>query len=182
MVKHLNKIIHIKRGFSLAEALVSMLILSMFFMATSKIITIKQKDEARVKTTGYYECYEKDGKMYEKYYNTTLNEVGKCVFNPPYTRPNKVLYSINNECIYTTFELEISDTLEINATDLTINSTGDSCDSYGQEEPCSRGECMHTSDGIDSFRAIIRDAYPTSSLNEFSSNDYYNIPVVFIAW
>lgn len=183
MVIKLNKSLHIKRGFSLADALVSMLILSMFFMATSKIITIKQKDEANVKTTGYYECYKKDGKMYEKYYNGSLKEnVGSCVFNPPYTRPNKVLYSINNQCIYTTMELEISNTLTINPLQLTTTALNSSCDSYEQLGPCSRGECMDTSDGIDSFRAIVHDTYPTSSLNGFSKADYNTIPVVFIAW
>ena len=183
MVIKLNKSLHIKRGFSLAEALVSMLILSMFFMATSKIITIKQKDEANVKTTGYYECYKtSDDKLHQKYSNSSLSEVATCEFIPPYTRPNKVLYSINNQCIYTTMELEISNTLTINPTQLTTTPSGATCNSYEQLEPCSRGECMQTSEGIDSFMAIVHDTYPTSSLNGFSKADYSNIPVVFIAW
>ena len=54
-----------KAGFSLFEALVSMLIMSLFFLATSKILTQKQVTEVRKNTHGYYECYVVNGAMFE---------------------------------------------------------------------------------------------------------------------
>ena len=183
MVIKSNKSLHIKRGFSLAEALVSMLILSMFFVATSKIITIKQKDVGRTRSTGYYECYKKDGKLYQKYSNSASQEVAACTFNPPYTRPNKILYSINNKCIYISMEVEISDVLTIGSGQLMTNSPSDTqCTSYLQADGCEDDTCTETSMGIDSFMSVVQETYPTSGVAKFTKADFNNYPVVFIAW
>ena len=50
-----------KKAFSFAEILISMLILSVFFIAGAKIFTHKQKDEVMKKINGFYECYWTDG-------------------------------------------------------------------------------------------------------------------------
>ena len=47
----------VKKGFSLAEALVVMAIISIFFAAASKIITTRPKPPKQVNQHGYYECY-----------------------------------------------------------------------------------------------------------------------------
>jgi len=56
MVIMSKKFFQIKFGFSLAEALVSMLVISLFFLATAKVITIKEKDKPKM-LSGFYECY-----------------------------------------------------------------------------------------------------------------------------
>ena len=45
-----------KAAFSLAEVLVAMLVMSVFFLATTKVISVKQKDELQSYPHGYYEC------------------------------------------------------------------------------------------------------------------------------
>ena len=154
-----------------------MLILSMFFMATSKIITVKQKDEARVKTTGYYECYINDDKMYEKYHNTNTNEVDSCVFNQHYTRPNVIFYSINSQHLCSDVALEISNPLTIHSAEL-----NDSGFSYMQEDLDSEDKCQSTVENINTFIEFVSELYPTSSISTFTPQDYNSKPVVFIAW
>jgi len=54
-----------KSGFSLIEALVSMLVLSIFFLASSHVITQKQTDEVQENPHGYYECYIDNGATWQ---------------------------------------------------------------------------------------------------------------------
>lgn len=43
-------------AFSLAEVLIAMLVMSLFFLATTKVISVKQKDDPNETPHGYYEC------------------------------------------------------------------------------------------------------------------------------
>ena len=76
-----------KRGFSLIEALVSMLILSVFFAATAKVWSKRQKPEKPKYPHGYFECYYdgstlKQGIGREQQSSATENATGgKCVFD-----------------------------------------------------------------------------------------------------
>lgn len=54
-----------KKGFSLAEALVVMAVVSIFFAAVTKVITTRPKKPKQANLHGYYECYV-DGGMYGK--------------------------------------------------------------------------------------------------------------------
>ena len=56
----------VKRGFSLAEALVVMAIISIFFAAATKIITTRPKPKIQVNPHGYFECYKLGGTQYQR--------------------------------------------------------------------------------------------------------------------
>ena len=76
-----------KSGFSLFEALVSMLILSLFFLAASKAITQKQPVEIQRNPHGIFECYKVQGQLWQHRVvgpvSTPAKRVGTCIFNPP---------------------------------------------------------------------------------------------------
>ena len=76
-----------KNGFSLMEALISMLIISIFFVASTKVMTTKQKDPPMRNPHGYYECYKlANGVVYEHTNNSdpvTINSLNDCSIQPP---------------------------------------------------------------------------------------------------
>lgn len=94
-----------KSGFSLAEALVSMLILSIFFVVTSKVITTRQPDEWQGTEHGYYECIQQDsGNKFDQTMVTGNNVENKvvesCHFNvPPRSVAGIHRYYYNGEAI-----------------------------------------------------------------------------------
>lgn len=100
-----------KKAFSMAEILVSMLILSIFFVVSSKTITIKQKNESMRKVHGYFECYYKNGSLYYAKSKTgervSLKKAGgsTCPFIPA---SNSSLFQITvlfpNEGNYNTYD------------------------------------------------------------------------------
>ena len=76
-----------KRGFSLIEALMSMLVISVFFLAATKIITQKPPKEVEIIPHGYFECYYKGGALYT-HTKKGASEVpearsANCNFQPP---------------------------------------------------------------------------------------------------
>ena len=93
MIKRQNT----KLGFSLMEALVSMLILSVFFAATAKVITKKKKPEKIVYPHGYYECYYDGGSLYSgESTNFAAPEIkqisgSSCTFTPG---TGKIVYKV----------------------------------------------------------------------------------------
>ncbi len=76
-----------KFGFSLFEALVSMLIMSLFFIASSRVITQKRPIEIQKNPYGYYECYTINGvtKQHRSVAEseTPASVTDKCTFEPP---------------------------------------------------------------------------------------------------
>lgn len=95
MVKTLNEQINKKRGFSLAEILISMLIMSVAFMALTKVITQKPKKLMEKTPHGFYECYKTNGVLHEdRTRNNILQpenpDVTNCTFDPP-----KGVYYVN---------------------------------------------------------------------------------------
>ncbi len=114
----------VKKGFSLAEALIVMAIISIFFAAASKIITTKPKVKKQINAHGYYECYYSDGHK-QKYVrdgvSSPLESVSECKFEPP---AGIAFFDINsyNPC-YTSFQPNINNTLTISLIDnITIRS------------------------------------------------------------
>ena len=86
-----------KFGFTLAEVLISMLIMSVFFVAFSKVITQKQPTEFQKSPHGYYECYLiSSGGAVKQHGSDSLGKnytsIGKCVFDPP---QNVRIYNIH---------------------------------------------------------------------------------------
>lgn len=77
----------VKRGFSLAEALVVMAIISIFFAAATKIITTRPKPKIQVNPHGYFECYKLGGTQYQRSVREQLEIENKaaspCTFIPP---------------------------------------------------------------------------------------------------
>ena len=104
----------VKKGFSLAEALVVMAIISIFFAAASKIITTKPKIKKQINAHGYYECYYSGGHK-QKYVRdgvaSPLESVSECKFEPP---AGIAFFDINsyNPC-YTSFQPNINNVLTI---------------------------------------------------------------------
>lgn len=64
---------NINSGFTLAEVMVSMLLMSMFFLATTKVMTHKPKPELQESPHGFFECYyDKDGVLMQHKSNSNL--------------------------------------------------------------------------------------------------------------
>lgn len=91
-----------KKGFSIAEALVSMLVVSVFFLATSKVMTQKQPKEYQEPIHGFYECYvttEDDVKKLKQKLaigqsNPPVQTVSQCELDPPKDLPLAIIYAI----------------------------------------------------------------------------------------
>ena len=77
-----------KKAFSLAEILISMMILSVLFLAGSKVLTQPRKDEISRKVHGTYECYYKNNNVLTQAMSKTGEPVEGipategCVFTP----------------------------------------------------------------------------------------------------
>lgn len=115
----------VKKGFSLAEALIVMAIVSIFFAAASKIITTKPKIKKQTNAHGYYECYYSGGYK-QKYVRdgvaTPLQSVTECKFEPP---AGAAFFNINsfNPC-YSSFQPNINNalTISLEGSDVAIGS------------------------------------------------------------
>lgn len=117
-----------KKGFSLAEALVVMAVVSIFFAAVTKVITTRPKKPKQANLHGYYECYV-DGGMYERYVRngvaTKPKAVTKCKFQPP---GNISFFNINTcgPAFYSNMEPNISRDIwvEVNKCIILSNDSG----------------------------------------------------------
>lgn len=76
-----------KSGFSLFEACVVMLVVSIFMAVSATVIPKKNKPKAEADGHGRFECYYIGGKLYQQMFQGTssagLSEVSECRFNPP---------------------------------------------------------------------------------------------------
>lgn len=108
MVKFRN----IKTGFSLVEVLVSMLLMSIFFLATTKVITVKQTGDKVEVAHGYYECYYSSG-WYEHRLEGASEKAPKsvstCTFFPPKGTPMVQVYVVSGGSIYKTLQTVFND-------------------------------------------------------------------------
>ncbi len=118
----------VKRGFSLAEALVVMVIISIFFAAAAKVITTKPKPKKQVNTHGYFECYRKDGGgLFQRYVRegvpTEEESVSICTFEAP---TGVGFFNLNSysPVAHSSMEPNINTRLTINVgSNITVNSS-----------------------------------------------------------
>ena len=174
-----------KFGFSLAEALVSMLIMSMFFIATSKIITTKPKKEVQANRHGYFECYYDGGVLKQKrsdgsYAGEPINAGNACTFTPPTGIAFVLIYTLNDtngRKFYHSQEPQFNsdngeDVITISGSELR----------YFQDitEQIEAGGNSNVYELMNFFQA----SYPSSSIYALlqNSNNTYSGPAVFIGW
>ena len=107
----------VKNGFSLAEALVVMAIISIFFAFASKVITTKPKAIKQDTPHGYFECYRNGstGPLMQNYvYEVVIKEpeeVSACKFKPPV---GAAFFNINvYGRFYSAFEPNITNEISI---------------------------------------------------------------------
>lgn len=76
-----------KAGFSLFEACVVMLIVSIFLAVSASVIPKKNKPKAEADGHGRFECYYKGGQLYQQMFqgvsSAGATAVSECRFNPP---------------------------------------------------------------------------------------------------
>ena len=127
MVKYNN----FKSGFSFAEALISMLVISVFFLATSKVMTQRQPDDVIWHSHGFCACYYSGGLKLECSLNDSKPKektitTGACKINLP---RNATMYNIalirggwvyeNEEFINEDVRFTPGGTIEIDGNDIT---------------------------------------------------------------
>ena len=120
----------VKRGFSLAEALIVMAILSIFFAFGAKVITTPQKQRSEGANHGYFECW-KTGSSYlsERYVlngavSSTREQINTCIFD---ARPGTAMFMLRGNVAgnyYNTYEPNINNTLNITFTNTSMLING----------------------------------------------------------
>ena len=186
MVKNIIKKSN-KTGFTLAEALVSMLILSLFFVATAKVVTTKQPRGKIAIVHGFYECYYEDGNHKETISDggniKKKEDVNECVFTPSNRLPNANLYYINTEKnhYYTTLHPYLNPKEEKDFG--TLNSFDPNM--YFQKEEKYENSTeeteTETENKIEELGNYLINAYPNSVVAQ-KLKDGNNVTAIFIAW
>ena len=103
-----------KAAFSLAEVLVAMLVMSVFFLATTKVISVKQKDELQSYPHGYYECIG-SGSSYKVHrveggaQTIPSANASTCEFTPARNIPVYNIYILTSEGLYKQSEPQLTD-------------------------------------------------------------------------
>ena len=158
----------VKKGFSLAEALVVMAIISIFFAAASKIITTKPKVKKQINAHGYYECYYVGGHK-QKYVRdgvaSPLQSVPVCKFEPP---AGIAFFNINGyDPCYSGFQPNINNALTISivGSDVVIRSDTETLTLPGNTK-------------CDDIRMFFSTLYPKSEMY----NNGVILRGVFISW
>ena len=108
----------VKKGFSLAEALVVMAIISIFFAAAGKIMTQKPKPIKQQNPHGYFECYldgatlKQSSAIEEAATDPVVAEGGACKFEPP---KGVAFFNVNTygRAFYSDFEPNVNNTINI---------------------------------------------------------------------
>lgn len=172
-----------KNGFTLAEVLISMLLMSLFFMATTKVITQKPKAELQENPHGYFECYYSGGALFQHRSINNSNtpaenrtNAGNCEFVPPSGAAFINIYYIrrvrdeNNNFIFQT----------INTQELQFNITQNFVPNNIQEEFAAK-MTEEAGDNLP-FRRYLQFAQPESNINEQWNNINLDSGVVFISW
>ena len=187
MVKRMNK----KSGFSLAEALVSMLVVSVFFMAASKIITTKPKKELEQSKHGYFECYVEGGALKQKRSDgsfgatpATVATGQPCRFTPPGGVAFFVIYALNTkENVGRGFY--VSQESQFNSEDGNEEVTIDRTELSRFQDYMDETGNINTS--IYPLVNFFESSYPSSSIYHLLKTDQgvitnYAGPAVFIGW
>ena len=185
----------LKTGFSLAEVLISMLILSVFFIATSKVISVKPKKEVQTFRHGYYECYMQNGNLYEKRADGSSTGgnpslVRDCIFEPPGGIAYVLIYAINvdpsdgKSKFYSSVEPIFDETIRVAAAeDLPNNKYSIQHFQQYFDAPGNGTDISQGSENQYALHNYIRASYPSSTIYSLmTSPSGYNGPAVFFAW
>lgn len=175
-----------KFGFSLAEALVSMLVMSMFFIATSKIITTKPKKEVQANKHGYFECYYDGGVLKQKRSDgsyageATIASGNVCTFTPPKGIAFALIYTLNNTNGRKFYHSQEPQFNSDNGNDTVTISGGELWSFQNQTEQVEEDG----NPNIYELMNFFQSSYPSSSIYTLLKNnpDTYSGPAVFIGW
>ncbi len=169
-----NKKTEKKSGFSLFEALVSMLILSLFFIASSKVITQKQPVEVQKNPHGYYECYYYGGSLWQHRANgnasTPAARTNNCAFQPPsgVTFINVHYYNnteyYNSQQVIMNMPVQIGQPSNINMPGLFTNGA------------------QTGTDALYAFMTFLKLAHPNSKIYQNWKNGVPPSQAVMITW
>lgn len=122
----------VKNGFSLAEALIVMAVISIFFALATKVIAVKPKSKLQKNPHGYFECYI-DGTLKQRTVTEGVASVvadreGTCNFMPP-TGVSFFNIHTSGNVYYSGFEPNINNAIQVvvNDTELALqNESGSS--------------------------------------------------------
>lgn len=183
MVKENSKLkFNIKLGFSLAEVLVSMLIMSVMFLALTKIMTQKPKKQMERTPHGYYECYRTaDGTLHEDRTKNNVfvaenTNIQRCEFEPP-----KGVYYINfhyinsNRPVYYNTQQVIFDETAI------FNDPSDGTAAIPQSELTY--EAANFNNDMNMFKTYLEISHPQSRIyTRWINSNSPPVNALFIAW
>ncbi len=144
-----------------------MLILSLFFMATAKIITTKQKDKPK-SYAGFYECIQ-NGSNWEENGTSRKKNDGSCTYIPPNKKPPIVLvYKIENGNVQGSEPITINKEQDLDS----IISTGVELNDYSVNQFC------------EDLLALNKSSKIADSCNK-NDDDYYtlnNVTAWYVVW
>lgn len=167
-----------KFAFTIAEALISMLILSIFIGVSMKVFTKKHTRPVYNATHGYYMCYRAiDGRVYKKIGSAPaeVQASGKCDFQPVKTATYYVIYAVGgggggNGTVggapaefQTIFVTNIADSLVITpGTGGAYNTTGGNTRIENNDPVVADREILTVSGGLKGGETKIKQGYVRS--------------------
>ena len=176
-------------AFTLAEVLIAMLVMSLFFMATTKVMSIRQKPLVQEYPHGYYECYNLNGLKEHRVDGGTEtiprnSAVGRCRFMAPKGLPVFNIYIAHtNRGFYYTTETQV------NADDGMIFSGADNLislymETMDTEQDRNNAFYGNLDDRFAQFRNYLKNSYPQSMLgsNWPAGSNRPPFNAVFITW
>ncbi len=145
----------VKKGFSLAEALVVMAIVAILFACASKVITTRPQPKKQVTAHGYYECFLNGSTLSQHYVKEGLESfvtTGSCTFEPP---PGVAFFNINSygAVYHSSFQPNIN-------TPLTISISGGNISLTSESDSIS----LQSNDEELNLRNFFRMMYPNSKI------------------
>ena len=170
----MNKKYNKKSGFSLFEALVSMLILSLFFIASSRVITQKHETEIQQNPRGYYECYIINGQQWQHRSNgknsTAPVQTNNCVFEPPAGVDFVNFHYFTGSQYYNGQQIIMNEILN-------LGGPSGVSDVFTLYESPLQGEAA-----IGAFKTYLKLSHPTSSIYTHIKNGNWPTQATVIAW
>ena len=178
-----NKKYNFKSGFSLFEALVSMLILSLFFLASSRVITQKQTVEFQRNPHGYYECYIVNGAQWEHMSISNIFSpsvrTNECLFTPP-TGVNffNVHYLAPNGMYYNAQQSIVNMQMPIGSPDFAQQFVGD----RDHQRLFGFHELIEREDRFIEFKTYLRITHPACDIASYINQNITPLPALLITW
>lgn len=161
-----------KRGFSLAEALVVMTVVSIFFAFAAKVVTTRQKPQVASNPHGYFECYLDGNTLMQARKNEQVliapqNANGTCTFQPPkgvaefnITTTGIALYQATVPCANTDINIRIDNNSEDPS--ITILTANDEYRITSEDSDIDSELDERTLE--ESLRGTFRESYPDSQI------------------